>query len=60
MTFAEKDYDKQKLYFKKIKKACNDIVSDLTEMMDMKTPEFIELLGLESDIDLVKKLKNKI
>jgi hypothetical protein len=60
MLIAEKEYEKQKTYFKKIKKACNNVISDLTEMIDMKTPDFIELLGLESDIEQVKRLKNKI
>jgi hypothetical protein len=60
MLAAEKEYEKQRNYYKKIRKACSDIISDITESVDMKIPEFIELLGLEMDTDAIKKLKNKI
>jgi hypothetical protein len=60
MLLAEKEYDTQKIYFKKIKKAMKTIVSDLSDMCELKVPLFIEQLGLDDDSDLIKKLKSPI
>ena len=60
MSKAEKEYDTKKTYFKKVKKACNNIIEAFSDMTEMKKNDFIESLGIELDMELMEKLKNKI
>jgi hypothetical protein len=60
MSKAEKEYETKKLYYKKVKKACLNIVEAFADMTETKKNDFIESLGIELDTDLIIKLKNKI
>jgi hypothetical protein len=58
---AEKDYDKNKLSYKKIKKICFNILDTFCEGLEMKREEMINLIyGFESDTDLINLLKLKL
>jgi septal ring factor EnvC (AmiA/AmiB activator) len=57
---AEKDYEKQKLTYKKIKKISFDVVDSLCEGMEMKREEVVKhIQGFEFDTEAFALLKNK-
>ena len=48
---AKKDVGRQCLEWRKRKRACMDIVDQITESADLNRKEFIKKLGLEMDED---------
>lgn len=60
IELAEKEYEKQKILFKKLKKICYGVVDTLCEGMEMKRDEVIKhIQGFESETDAFALLKNK-
>jgi hypothetical protein len=60
MSKAEKEYECKRTYYKKVKKACFNIIDTLCDITEMKKNDFIENVGIELDNDLITKLKNKV
>ena len=61
VDLAEKEYEKNKIKYKKIKKICNEIIDTMCEGMEMKRAEIItHIPGFEDDQEAFALLKNKI
>ena len=60
MNKAEKEYNNNKGFYKKAKKACMNIIECISDSLEVKKEEFIDMIRLDNDIELIEKLKNKI
>lgn len=58
---TEKEYDRNKVSYKKIKKICLNILDTFCEGLEMKREEFMNLInGFENDTDVINLLKLKL
>lgn len=60
MKDAETKYEKNKNYYKKVKKCCVDILDMVCEAMELKRDLLMETIGIEGDTDMVTRLKINI
>jgi hypothetical protein len=60
MNKAEIEYNLNKCFYKRAKKACMNIIECISDSMEIKKHEFMEMIRLDNDIELIEKLKNKI
>jgi 26S proteasome regulatory subunit (ATPase 3-interacting protein) len=56
MAEAKEYFEKELKVFKKTKKICLDIVSDISDGLELKLSETFEKIGIETDDDLIKQL----
>ena len=57
MNEAKENFEKELKVFKKTKKICVEIISDISDGLELKLKETYDKIGIEMDDDLIKQLK---
>ena len=56
MNEAKENFEKELKIYKKTKKICSEIISDISDGLELKLKDTYEKIGIENDDDLLKQL----
>ena len=56
MNEAKENFEKELKIYKKTKKICTEIISDISDGLELKLKDTYEKIGIENDDDLMKQL----